>query len=237
MRAKRPCWPNLPNLPNCKPERHDEPLPAGFGLYDHLQPRALYRPGYRKRAGAADLVRGGVGPGGGLRHGPHGGDLPRIRGEIPGPHPAGDLAGECGLAGQLPADVRGVPREIRGLPRRRRLVVRSAETAKTGRPDGVGPRVRHVLYARLELLAGHGPHRTRPPGPLHRFCPPAVQPDDRQLRDAGPPGADRAVLRRGASRRASRVEDRRCSDVALVFGVQPDPLHARHHGRAPASAR
>lgn len=50
-------------------------------------------------------------------------------------------------------------------------------------------------------------------------------------------GADRTVLRRGAPRRASRMEDRRRSDVALVFGVQPDPLHARHHGRAPASAR
>ena len=58
-----------------------------------------------------------------------------------------------------------------------------------------------------------------------------------QLRDAGPPGVDRTVLRRGSSRGASRVEDRRRPDVALVLGAQPHQLSARHHGRPPAPAR
>lgn len=105
-----------------------------------------------------------------------------------------------GLACQLPPHVRGLPREIRGLLRRRRLVERPPQVADAGRPAGVRPLVRDVLYARQQLLPEHRPHRTRPRGAFYRFRPPALSAHHRQLRHAGAPRPHRPLLCRGAPR-------------------------------------
>ena len=210
--------------------------PPCVGLHDHLQPRSLPCPGHRERAGAADLVRGRAGAGRRLQYGLHGRYLPRIRGEIPRPRAFRHGPAQRGLACQLPPHVRGLPREIRGLLRRRRLVERPPQVADAGRPAGVRPLVRDVLYARQQLLPEHRPHRTRSRGALYRLRPPALPAHHRQLRHAGAPRPHRPLLCRGAPRRAPRMAYRRRPDVALVRGLQPCALPPGHHGGAPPPA-